>query len=178
MSSLHRRGVTTFLIFLLITLVVACGDPAVPPTEQGSPSSIVGYNYTIEGIQEFSVNGAWGGNMSVGAGGGSRVCCVVLPKKWSPGLLATVKWKRSDCRNDEKRCPDRAEDVKNWPMLYLTKEVPIEAYDRPYSTYVIFLPGDEVKISVMPYGPDHPDHPMHLGRARPLDHPEWRRYQP
>lgn len=114
--------------------------------------------------------------MSIGAGGGSNVCCVNLPKKWQPGLSAEVTWRRSDCgfRDPEnERCPS---DInKEWHFKTLKATVPIEFYDRPSGFYVTFLPNDEVKIYVSPYGPDHPDHPSKLGRAHPLDHPEWKR---
>ena len=160
---------------LLLALLPACEPMPNLAQQDTSVSSIEGYNYTIEGIQTFSVNGEWGSNISPGSGGRSIVCCVEIPKKWKPGLSATVKWERTDCRNDEKRCPKRIEDVDKWPMLHLTKEVPVEPYDRPYTTYVVFLPGDEVKIYVSTTGPDHPDHPSRLGKVRPLDYSDWRR---
>ena len=56
-----------------LLLLGAC--EAKPPKERTYPSSIVGYNLTSEGIQEFYVDGAWGGAKAatwVGA-----VLCVV-----------------------------------------------------------------------------------------------------
>ncbi|WP_172202816.1 DUF3304 domain-containing protein [Niveibacterium sp. COAC-50] len=148
----------------------AANDAAKP---EGSVSSISGYNYTIEGIQEFSVNGAWGGGISIGGGGGN-VCCVELPEKWSQGLSAKVTWERSDCGGSgpgNERCPFGKHP---WPRKALEATVAIEPYDRPNTVQVMFLPNDEVKIYVFDAGPIHPEHPSKLGQPRPLDHPEWK----
>ncbi|WP_208020740.1 DUF3304 domain-containing protein, partial [Morganella psychrotolerans] len=48
-------------------------------------ASVTGYNHTQLSITTFSINGG-GGSM-----GGSS-CCVLLPEKWSPHLVARVKW--------------------------------------------------------------------------------------
>ena len=160
----------------LVGVLLLIGLAACDSKDEGSASSISGYNYTIEGIQEFYVNGAWGGAISIGGGGGSSVCCIMLPKKWTPGLSATVTWVRSDCQGDRiNRCPNGGD---TWPHKTLEATVPIEPYDRPYTTYVAFLPNDEVKIYVTPMGLISPKHPAKLGMPRPLDHPEWRPYQP
>jgi len=152
-------------VFLLVA-VTACDSK-----DEGSASSIAGYNYTNEGIQEFYVNGQWGSNLGIGDGGGSYVCCIMLPKKWTPGLSATVAWVRSDCQGDRiNRCPNGGD---SWPHKTLEATVPIEPYDRPYTTYVAFLPKDEVKIYVTPMGLISSKHPAKLGMPRPLDHPEW-----
>lgn len=159
---------------LLVCLLQACGKTEDPAKEEGSASSISGYNYTIEGIQEFYVNGQWGGNLGIGDGGGSNVCCVNLPKKWTPGLSATVTWRRSDCGGQgpgNERCPIGGD---KWYFKNLEATVPIESYDRPYTMYVAFLPNDEVKIYVTPVGLRNPNHPANLGKPRPLDHPEWK----
>ena len=145
---------------------------------EGTPVSISGYNYTIEGIQEFYVNGAWGGNLGIGDGGGSIVCCVMLPDKWTPGLSATVAWRRSDCQGNgpgNARCPFGTQG-EGWHEKTLKTIVPIEPYDRPNAVQVIFLPNDEVKIYSFRAGVLNPDHPSKLGPPRPLGHPEWKLY--
>lgn len=48
-------------------------------------------NHTSAAINHFSVNGYGGSNASpFGYGGG--VCCVMLPRKWVPGLKLLVEW--------------------------------------------------------------------------------------
>lgn len=169
----HLHYLHVLCILLMVCVLQACGKTKEPAKEEGSASSIAGFNYSIEGIQEFYVNGQWGGAISIGGGYGN-VCCVVIPQKWTQGLSATVAFERTDCRGDkEKRCPERIEDLDKWPMLKLSKEVPIEPYDQPNDVQVMFLPNDEVKIYVSHFMPDHPDHPSKLGEPRPLDHPEW-----
>ena len=160
---------------LLAIMVQGCSK-AEPPKQEGTASSIAGYNYTTEGIQEFFVNEAWSGGLGIGEGGGSIVCCVMLPDKWKEGLSATVSWRRSDCggvdENGDSKCAKM--EIGTWPKKTLKKEVPIELYSQPSRVQVMFLPNDEVKIYVSSLGPQHPDHPSKLGRARPLDHPEWK----
>jgi len=163
------------IIFLALTLILTqgCGQEETSNSE-GTASSIDGYNYTAEGINEFYVNGAWGGDLGIGSGYG-KTCCVMLPDKWVPGLSATVEWRRTDCRGDRKeRCPARIEDLDKWPMLTIKKDISIEPYERPNSVQVMFLPNDEIKIYISHLAPHHPEHPGKLGRPHPIGHPEWR----
>ena len=158
--------------FVFLTLQACSKADDADKKPEGTPVSISGYNYTIEGIQEFYVNGEWGGGLGIGAGY-DMTCCVMLPDKWTPGLSATVEWRRTDCKGDKvKRCPERVEDLDKWPMSSTKKVIPIEPYDRPNAVQVMFLPNDEVKIYVVPVDPDHPDHPAKLGRPHPIGHPE------
>ena len=89
-----------------------------------------------------------------------------------------MTWRRSDCGGSgpgNERCPI---GKRPWHYKNLEVTVPIEPYDRPYTTYVAFLPNDEVRIYVTQMGLLSPKHPAKLGRPRPLDHPEWKPYQP
>jgi hypothetical protein len=163
-----------FALLVLTLGLTACRQSAEQAAKPaGTPVSITGYNYTIEGIQEFYVNGAWGSNLGIGDGG-SRVCCVKLPEKWKPGLSATVKWQRSDCGDEKvggKRCPFGG---NSWPHKDLEATVPIEPYERPATVQVMFLPGDEIKLYVFGAGPINPAHPSKLGPPHPIGHPEWK----
>jgi hypothetical protein len=175
MNRLTQCLATRLALLLMVCLLPACDSAE----QEGSASSISGYNYTNEGIQSFYVNGQWGGAISIGGGGGSYGCCVTLPQKMKPGLSAKVTWVRSDCQGDRiKRCP-RGTGGNGWAQdKTLEATVPIERYERAYTTYVAFLPNDEVKIYVTLEGLGNPNHPAKLGRPRPLDHPEWKPYQP
>jgi len=161
------------ILISMLAFIYGCGKTE-PGKSEGTASSISGYNYTAEGIQEFFVNGAWGGNLGIGSGYG-RVCCVMLPDKWTPGLSATVEWVRTDCGDlygsVHSRC---GYETKDWPYKTLKKEIPIEPYERPNSVQVMFLPDDEIKIYVSPFDPQHPEHPGKLGRPHPIGHPEWK----
>lgn len=168
-----RRQGGLLALFLLLVLP-GCRVDQSELEHRGTAVAITGYNYTIEGIQEFYVDGAWGGGVSIGAGTGG-VCCVSVPDKWRPGLSVKVSWRRSDCRGDKKqRCPERMEDLDKWPMLQMEKIIPVEPYERPNDIQVMFLPNDEIKVYVFDADPIHPSHPSKLGKPRPLDHPEWK----
>jgi hypothetical protein len=47
-------------------------------------------------ISEFYVDGHDGANVGREGGGGGEVCCVVLPKKWRPGLVVELRWAVAD----------------------------------------------------------------------------------
>ncbi len=161
---------------LFAVLLTACSK--APPKNEASSSSIAGYNYTSEGIQEFFVNGAWGGGISIG-GGGATVCCVNLTEKWSPELKVTIEWERSDCGErgpGSARCPIPENETAlsppvKWQYKKFQKEVPLEPFEKSDTVQVFFLPNDEVKVFVSSLGPGHPEHPAHLGRPHPLDNP-------
>lgn len=179
----HLKSQSTFWWVLLLGLTClalqACSKTEEANKKpEGTAVAISGYNYTIEGIQEFYVNGTWGSNLGIGDGGGGRVCCVMLPDKWTPGLSATVEWRRSDCGGNgpgNARCPFGTHG-EGWKEKAIKVLVPIEPYNRPNELQVVFLPNDEVKIYSFYAGLQHPDHPAKLGDPRPLDHPEWRPY--
>lgn len=168
-----RLSVWAVLLCIVFMTLQACSKAKEAESKpKGMAVAISGYNYTIEGIQEFYVNGEWGGGLGIGAGF-DKVCCVMIPDKWTPGLSATVEWDRTDCgfrKPDGKRCPFG--DTTNWPHKKLKADIPIEPYGRPNAVQVMFLPNDEVKIYVSHFGPQHPDHPGKLGYPHPIGHPE------
>jgi len=166
-------------VLVLPLLFSACGKE--PPRNEASASSISGFNYSGEGIQEYHVNGVWGGGISIGGGYGT-VCCVNLPDRWTPDLKVTIGWRRSDCEPDGprgSRCPvpvDYQTSGKPLPWSYKTlkREVPIERFEKGDTLQVFFLPDDQVKVYVSSFDPEHKDHPAVLGRPHPLDKPNWK----
>jgi len=96
--SRYIRSTTDWLLACLIGFVlVACsGDETVGV-------SYAAYNHTNEDIVSIVINGE-GGIMNASAHGeGGRMCCIVLPKRWRPGLMATIKWQLDgDWLKDEK----------------------------------------------------------------------------
>ncbi|MFG6447147.1 DUF3304 domain-containing protein [Roseateles sp. BYS180W] len=173
----------TWLVSAAVVLLLTGCYKAPEPDKDSIPTSIVGYNFTSEGIQEFYVDGGWGGNVSIGGGGTSNVCCVTLPAKWRPGLEVTVEWRRTDCgpgRVGGPLCPISrnethiATDEKPWPKKTLKKVVSIEPYERVWDLQVMFLLNDEVKVYSSRYASWHPSHPSGLGWPRPLDNPDWK----
>ena len=157
---------TAFRLLLILSLagLVACSakEDAKPDTTAGG--SIVGLNYTGEGIQWFLVDGAGGGGVNrYGISG--DVCCATYPRKWTPELKVTVKWERSDGREP---------DGKRWKLKSVEKTVPIEKYTEPGEVYVAFLPNDEVRVYVWHGVPNGPDFPL----GDPKDPDEIKRITP
>ncbi len=65
-------------------------------------ASLVGYNHTDKTIAAFYVNGAWGGNITPGSGGGSFVCCAELPDPWQESFAVTVRWEDNEGKTQER----------------------------------------------------------------------------
>ena len=59
-------------------------------------ASINPYSFIDTYIVDFFVDGKWGGNAPARTYGSRGVCCVIIPEKWRPGLVATVKWQKTE----------------------------------------------------------------------------------
>ena len=159
-----------FIFSLIFMMCVSACKPAEPDTYA---AGITGYNFTAEGVQDFYVNEQWGSNLPPYGGGGKTSCCVVLPKKWRPGLIATIDWTTGHWTLPiEKILPmDIHEAIRCCMALRsLSKTVPIEPYGpRGGSFQVFFLPNDEVKVWVSTYDLGHENHPSGLKYPRDPD---------
>lgn len=105
-------------------------------------ASINPYNFTDVSIVDLYVNGTWGGSINKHSGGGSSVCCVLVPEKWRPGLVVNVKWHKT-------------EDQK----LYVV-EAEIPQYTESAGLQILFMKNDQVKVYLQDYWPCTPMHPM------------------
>lgn len=105
-------------------------------------ASINPYNFTNVAVIDLFVNDTWGGNSDAHSGGGSSVCCVLIPEKWHPGLLANVKWK------------------KNEDPTWYTAQAEIPPYTESAGLQVLFLEKNQIKLYVNDYWPCTPMHPM------------------
>lgn len=130
-------------------------------------SSLSAYNFSAEGIQEYFIDGSWGGGVGINSGGG-QVCCVKIPSKWHDKLDVTIEWRRSDCGKgvDADGNSNCAGEPRR-PQKTLKKTVPIEPYNAPNTVQVFFLPHDEIKIFVSDMAPWHPEHQSKLGDIGP-----------
>ena len=75
--------------------------------------TLMGYNYTDHYIDNYYVDGVWGGNVFLSteeAGGGKSTCCVKWKKGTKLPVTVRVRWQSDACRYI-KRCPGR------WPHL-------------------------------------------------------------
>jgi len=107
-------------------------------------------------IKKFYVNKGINDSVGEGGGGGSHVCCLSLPKKWSPGLTADVRWEVIHIL----RAPDPAsQDTGEVEGIYRAR-VPIEPYTKSGSFYVHFFPEKRVRIVVSEIPPGAEEHPV------------------
>ena len=95
-------------LMLLFTALAACqparsgGKAATTPAPASEPHTltILGYNYTNRYIDQFSVNGAGGGNMSVStptSSGGGGTCCAAWIDGTPLPVTMHVRWVADTC---------------------------------------------------------------------------------
>lgn len=142
-----------FVAFLLS----ACGEKTVAV-------SYIGYNHTDKSIVSIVVNGEGGVLLAPAHDGGGQACCVEIPKKWKPGLKATIKWQEGGTfKRNEKGDVVKVNGV---PVVidgaWKERAVEVPKYDETGDFYIHFVPGDEVKVAVALYGPRSPRHPYHF----------------
>ncbi len=157
MSKLIRSTKDWLLACLIGVVLAACsGDETVAV-------SYAAYNHTDKSIVSFVINGEGGILAASAHGGGGRMCCVVLPKHWRPGLMATIKWQEDDIPifnpDGTRKVIDGVPATNESPWKERTVEVP--KYEGEMGTFFIHIfPGDEVKVLMNIYGAGNPQHPL------------------
>jgi hypothetical protein len=126
---------------LVVSALMGCADEKIPV-------SIVGYNHTDKYIHSFTVNGGGGSNAFAHSGGGSFVCCVLVPPKWRPELKAQIRWMNEDDSWNE--------TTVNIPQYGPTS---ISRFN------VHFLSGGKVKIFVFNGSLGYPNYPLQGNEA-------------
>lgn len=134
------------------------------------------YNHTDTSIISIVINGEGGVLNARAHGEGSGVCCVVLPKKWRPGLLATIKWQPDDIPVFN---PDGSPKIVDGVPASIesawkerTVEVPkysADELDRG-TFYIHFFRDDDVKVLVATRWAGYAGHPY--------PHPDGTNQQP
>jgi hypothetical protein len=125
------------------------------------PVSLVGVHHLGSDyfIYRFYVNKSIGDNVGQGGGGGSMVCCLTLPLKWTRDLKADVRWEVDHII----RAPNPAARETAEVIGIYRAEVPIEKYTELGDLYVHFFPNGRVRIVVSPITPDGEAHPIRWG---------------
>lgn len=119
-------------------------DGKVPVTVNGV--NHMGQRYTIE---EFYIDGHAMGNIGREGGGGSAVCCMVLPGIWKASLQVDLRWEVYD--HDEDR-------TRNYRA-----SVPVEKYDVPGEIVVHIFRDHSVRFVSSDWGVMSPNHPVAWG---------------
>jgi len=136
---------------LCLALVLAAylsGCQSVAGEEMvGAPDEVVN---TLQGID--MVYASYNGQALSARGGQS--CCIDIPAKWHPGMMATVEWTVDEHRDtnlggSKKPHPDTPEWViwgKIHESQYVTRRavVPVPRYDKISSLTLVFLPCNQV----------------------------------
>ncbi|WP_439412449.1 DUF3304 domain-containing protein [Enterobacter ludwigii] len=123
-----------------------------------------GINHTQQGINYFTVNG-----YRAGLTGNS--CCIMLPRKWTPGLKAHVEWEVDP--NTAPPFPGYKDRNKFNAWKKQTEAsfqkhsaiVDIPKYTETCGMTVHFLPCNQVKVTTSCVGYGTPDYPI----KEPLD---------
>ena len=106
-------------------------------------------------ISHFSVNKEIGDNISRNGSSGI-VCCLMIPKKWSPGLTADVRWEVLHIIFQ----PDGIQVAREELVAIYRAQVPVEPYVDTGDFYVHFFADGRARIVVSNYGPEGKQHPI------------------
>jgi hypothetical protein len=168
-------------VLVLCVLIAACqraDTPAVPAGTLAAPAAATepagmsplasagmplrGYNFTYEGVQSFTVDGAYGSNVLPYGGGGKETCCVSIPFAWHAGQTVKVKWTigHYTLPYEQRKHMSIDEEFKCcWSQRTLEKIVPVQRYEKPTTVQLFFLPDDELEVWVSSYDLGYPEHP-------------------
>jgi hypothetical protein len=154
---MNRRFLLGVLYALLGLMLLAC-EPKAEKTEEAeaktddSVASVMVDNVNYEhkkGMKFYLYDITGGKKTPIGAsivdplsGGGSKECCVSLPKTWHAGMMIRVEWQDSDFE-------------RTYPEINV-KELEIPRYESPADLYVVFYPEHEVEVVVSSGEPGHP----------------------
>jgi hypothetical protein len=138
---------STTIACALCALLLAC--QAQETTDAVSYGAV---NHTDVEIVSIAINGA-GGVLNIGkhGSGNAGVCCVVVPRQWTPGLTATIQWQEDghwQRDSNGKFVLDAGGDKQFIEGPWKTRTVPIPRYDGDGDFYVFFFPGDDVRVAM------------------------------
>ena len=153
----------TSVTTLLISLCVAAHETPFSKNEDKNLLAVdmIGVQHMGENfsVSEFYVNGQWAGNVGREGGGGGNVCCVMLPMKWRPGLIAEIRWSIADWSN-EKEFETKAGIYKSIVWKNYKAVVPIEKYESAEDLYIHFFDGGKVRAVSSIFGSEGGRHPI------------------
>ena len=110
---------------------------------------LTGYNHTDYGFQfgvQIGETEMTGPPLGPHNGGGSRTCCLIVPRQYKPGMKVTVEWPAKDIKQPNHK-----------------REVEIPPYDGSKGATrlaVHIFQDDHVEVYVTYLGLGHPDYPV------------------
>ena len=132
----------------LLPLLTACANNGFPGGLIGAPVRVydlTGQIYTIVNA-EFEYIGRMGA-----PGSGGEVCCASLPRKWYPGMTATVRWVKDPAATLDYPVERKAyaEYKKNRPPYERhSAQVELLPYTRTCGVTLVFLPCDQARVTI------------------------------
>ncbi|XYI38759.1 DUF3304 domain-containing protein [Cupriavidus necator] len=139
------------LMAVFLACLSGCEPHAIQPVDDPNEmqdGGVSGLNYTPYYIATFGIagdNGISGAGPNISpatpsntpTGGGGEMCCISFPKKWRPGLKVSVHW-----------IANKKLDGNAWGSWYKADAEIAEYGPRAGAMFVIFLPGDRIKVMV------------------------------
>ncbi|WP_410002280.1 DUF3304 domain-containing protein [Pseudomonas fluorescens] len=125
--------------------------------------NIEAVNHTLNAINWLSVNGYRAD------GGGGSSCCVIMPTKWRPGLMADVEWEVDTDPYAYSKWPPlgsdgyRAAQIKhkaNYQHHSATVEIPEWSGTDSCGLKVHFLVCNQIKVTTSCWGYGSPHNPI------------------
>ncbi|WIF71312.1 DUF3304 domain-containing protein [Proteus vulgaris] len=154
--------VSLLIISFFLSGCANAGSWGAKPKNPMLGAGLQGYNHTQYSITAFSINEGYG---SIGG----TVCCVMIPEKWRPNLIAHIQWNKVDKNNLPFPAPNfnEVEAYRQWKQKLHDNTsshkawVPIPQYDKEVcGVDVHFLPCNEVKITTSCYSYGDPEYPI------------------
>ena len=105
-------------------------------------------------ISEYYVD-KFGGNSVNERGYSGIICCRMLPRNWTYGLRANVRWEVRHIITSPDPATPKTEEVVG---IYQA-QVPVEKYFKPDRLWVHFFPKGRVRLVVSPDDSDSENHP-------------------
>jgi len=118
-------------------------------------------------ISAFYVNGATSFDVGREGGGGSSVCCVMLPKTWKPRLSVDLRWEVRDWTRGDPADVD-FDNNRSRSFKHFRAKVPVERYEMPGQVEVHFFAEGKARVLVgwpVPYELRHANLPEDSGAA-------------
>jgi hypothetical protein len=149
LGQIMRRPTAVFLSHLITTVLLLA--IYTWPTDSISADvisrSVAVSNHTGGDIDTVIVNGTWAANISAYGEGGAGICCVNLPRKWTPDLQVPIKW-----RNVEATQPLGGSINEGWLWgedIWHTAQAKVLPYtDEPHEIRAHFMPNGEWIVEV------------------------------
>lgn len=150
------KAIWQLLLLILLVPLAGCFE------EEKVAVSYSANNHTDKWIVSIIVNGDGGVLDASPQGSGGEMCCVIVPRKWRPGLRAKIEWRY----DSTPKLDSHGKIVTNdgLPVLieapWNERTIELPPYDDHVGQFQLhFYPNEEVKSVISNYFPGHPNYP-------------------